>query len=509
MADYRLLEQAVKDAIKQNGRQEITGDVLQNVILGVIQVLGDGCRCRGMARPDTNPRNPDNNVFYFAKKAGTYTHFGEEFTLDGTTLNLIIWNGEWEVYELVKIPTESPFVAQSNGGIINKDNTADGTANGKGALSVGEGDVSAGAVGAQAMGRATDNGLLNATGQGSMARGFALEGGSITASGQGARAEGFAANGSTIAASGNGAHAEGNAEGGDITVSGYGAHAEGTTRYTSSNIIANGAGSHAEGCGSRATSAGSHAEGISCEASNTGAHAEGTGTAASGEFSHAEGRATIAKNIAEHAEGMFNASHKKTTGTPDEQAAGSTLSSIGCGSSTENRKNAEETMQNGDKYLYGVGGYDGTNAAGSGVKTLQAAINEKVVSDKNAPLHTNKDIPIYLNGNKELIAPGNFVYETMDPIAREEIDSAVAGQLNGWLYVDNMGERYWRLTDKIFYDTIIPQLPADASQLIALFGDINYIISSNTLRYYITAIYSTTGGKTYIQLFDGDITNYA
>ena len=34
-------------------------------------------------------------------------------------------------------------------------------------------------------------------------------------------------------------------------------------------------------------------------------------------------------------------------------------------------------MQNGDTFLYGVGGYDGTNAADSGATTLQKTIKSK------------------------------------------------------------------------------------------------------------------------------------
>ena len=77
--------------------------------------------------------------------------------------------------------------------------------------------------------------------------------------------------------------------------------------------------------------------------------------------SHAEGISNNAQNIAEHAEGKYNLSHKKTTGTAEEQAAGTTLSSVGCGTNVIDRKNAIEVMQNGDVYIKGVGGYDGTN----------------------------------------------------------------------------------------------------------------------------------------------------
>ena len=39
-------------------------------------------------------------------------------------------------------------------------------------------------------------------------------------------------------------------------------------------------------------------------------------------------------------------------------------------------KNAIEVDADGGVYIYGVGGYDGTNAGGSGIKTLQEVLAE-------------------------------------------------------------------------------------------------------------------------------------
>lgn len=72
-------------------------------------------------------------------------------------------------------------------------------------------------------------------------------------------------------------------------------------------------------------------------------------------YSHSEGRGTLTRNENEHAEGKYNKSNK------GDSAATNTLSSIGIGTGNSNRKNAVEVMQNGDTYVVGVGGYDGTN----------------------------------------------------------------------------------------------------------------------------------------------------
>ena len=112
----------------------------------------------------------------------------------------------------------------------------------------------------------------------------------------------------------------------------------------------------------------SHAEGAGTKAEGNCSHAEGAGTKAEGNCSHAEGYYTKATNEAEHAEGKYNKSNSSGTTV--------TRHSIGIGTSVNDRKNAFEVMQNGDAYLYGAGGYDGTNPGDEGVKTVQTQLNE-------------------------------------------------------------------------------------------------------------------------------------
>ena len=150
---------------------------------------------------------------------------------------------------------------------------------------------------------------------------------------------------------------------------------------------ASGDGSHAEGAGATASGDLSHAEGVAT-ASGSGSHAECSGTA-SGEHSHAEGTATasglgshaegyykvMAQNTAEHAEGTSNVSHKASE---DYGNAGNTQHSVGIGGpGGQGGKNAFEIMQNGDMYVLGVGGYQGTNTKvqDATIKTLQEYIS--------------------------------------------------------------------------------------------------------------------------------------
>ena len=113
------------------------------------------------------------------------------------------------------------------------------------------------------------------------------------------------------------------------------------------------------------------AEGFNVTASEYESHAEGFLSVASGRASHAEGFDTVAQNYVEHAQGIFNVSHKASDSFGN---AGNTLSSIGFGSIVS-RKNAVETMQDGKTFIYGLGGYDGTNPTGAGVQDIATAFS--------------------------------------------------------------------------------------------------------------------------------------
>ncbi len=230
---------------------------------------------------------------------------------------------------------------------------------------------------AQAIASHTEGEKTFATGRASHA-----EGNATTASGSGSHAEGEHAT-----ASGSGSHAEGD----HTTASGVSSHAEGS--YTTASNTC----SHAEGDETKAFGYCSHAEGVGTTASGYGSHAEGVGTTASGYGSHAEGEHATAQNEAEHAEGRYNKSNKSSNTYGD---SGNTQHSIGIGASTADTKNAFEIMQNGDTYLYGVGGYDGTNATASTSNTLQNVVSGKqdtLVSGTN--IKTVNGVSILGSGN--------------------------------------------------------------------------------------------------------------
>lgn len=75
MAGFTNLKKVITDNIKPNDKNEITGQVLQDVLVTFVNSL-NGRLFAGIATPATNPGTPDGNVFYIATEAGTYTYFG-------------------------------------------------------------------------------------------------------------------------------------------------------------------------------------------------------------------------------------------------------------------------------------------------------------------------------------------------------------------------------------------------------------------------------------------------
>lgn len=94
MGNYEQLKQSVSDVIRTNGNQEITGSILQNVLLTIISTVGANATFAGIATPATNPGTPDGPVSYLASESGTYTNFGGITLMDEVAI-LSNTNGSW------------------------------------------------------------------------------------------------------------------------------------------------------------------------------------------------------------------------------------------------------------------------------------------------------------------------------------------------------------------------------------------------------------------------------
>lgn len=98
MGNYEQLKAAIAAVIKANGRQEITGDVLQSALLSMVSNIGSNATFAGFAKPDTIPGTPDQNIFYIAYESGTYSNFSG-IILQNEIVFFVNKNGIWKKEE--------------------------------------------------------------------------------------------------------------------------------------------------------------------------------------------------------------------------------------------------------------------------------------------------------------------------------------------------------------------------------------------------------------------------
>ena len=94
MADFQQLKTAIAEVIRQNGNEEITGDVLQFVLLEMVTALGGGYRFAGVATVSTEPQEPDGPIFYIGGK-GEYRNFGTLTAVPDGSVCIFMWDGSW------------------------------------------------------------------------------------------------------------------------------------------------------------------------------------------------------------------------------------------------------------------------------------------------------------------------------------------------------------------------------------------------------------------------------
>lgn len=174
MADFSSLKQTIRNYIKQNGNEEITGDILQDVLLAMVTTMGDGAINNlvtalqdeftarqnqdailngnisaeatarqqadtalggridglqtaingintklaegyiyaGIATPSTNPDTISGKVFFIAVQAGTYTNLGGIVVAYGVTI--LKYNGSaWSSEQVLAIDNE-PIAGSGN-----------------------------------------------------------------------------------------------------------------------------------------------------------------------------------------------------------------------------------------------------------------------------------------------------------------------------------------------------------------------------------------------------------
>lgn len=95
MANYETLKTAIQQVVKTNGNNEITGALLQQSLLAMINSLGSGYQFVGVATPETNPGTPDAKVYYIASIPGTYPNFG--LTAPTGKFSVFYYDNEWHL----------------------------------------------------------------------------------------------------------------------------------------------------------------------------------------------------------------------------------------------------------------------------------------------------------------------------------------------------------------------------------------------------------------------------
>lgn len=104
MANNELLKTSIRSAIKANGNEEITGDVLQQTLVAIVDALGKGYQFMGAATPTTNPGTPDQKVCYLAMQKGVYPNFNA-LEVEEHEIAIMMYDSQWQG---ITIPSNVP-----------------------------------------------------------------------------------------------------------------------------------------------------------------------------------------------------------------------------------------------------------------------------------------------------------------------------------------------------------------------------------------------------------------
>lgn len=331
---YDQIKESIKAVIKENGNYEITGNVLQAVLLSMVDTLEPEYQFLGIATKSTVPVVVEGNSFYITTEVGTYTNFKNSGNTTITVNRLgILTSTNGTAWNFTPI-----FIGVSKGGGEVFNDYANNTANGQNSHAEGQLNNASG-VNSHAEGQET-----RSVGVNSHAEGYQTH----------ANKNNSHAEGRITVANGDASHAEGD----ETQAAGKWSHAEG---YMS---LAEGIASHAEGRHTTASGDNSHAEGTSTRASYINAHAEGQETMAGAANAHAEGQGTVTAEVGGHVAGTYNA------------VVANGLFNFGIGSSNDKRKSAMIIDgTNGKVYFVDAGGYDGGTSIAN-AKSIQDILKD-------------------------------------------------------------------------------------------------------------------------------------
>jgi len=118
MSRYSAIKAATDAYIKTNGRQEITGAILNAVMNATIDSLGRFYQFVGSAVPTTDPGTIDQNIAYLASTPGTYTNLGG-LSVDAGEFAVLKFDGQWKKDVVVIVPSKVSQLENDLGYITN------------------------------------------------------------------------------------------------------------------------------------------------------------------------------------------------------------------------------------------------------------------------------------------------------------------------------------------------------------------------------------------------------
>ncbi len=95
MANWSDLKAAIDAIITTNGNQEITGDLMNQVLDSIVDNVGANATYVGIATPSTVPGTPDGPEFYIAFDSGIYSNFNSFEFNSGSFAILSNASGSW------------------------------------------------------------------------------------------------------------------------------------------------------------------------------------------------------------------------------------------------------------------------------------------------------------------------------------------------------------------------------------------------------------------------------
>lgn len=97
--NYEQLVNGIVAVIKENGNEEITGNILQEALVAIVSTLGSGYQFMGLAYTTDAPEPGDRRVCYIAAEVGEYPGF-DGMVAEEKKLTIFMYDINWRKIEI-------------------------------------------------------------------------------------------------------------------------------------------------------------------------------------------------------------------------------------------------------------------------------------------------------------------------------------------------------------------------------------------------------------------------